>query len=200
MTPRPSTGARERIVQAAQESYHEQGYHGTTMDEILARAGSTKGSLYYHFQSKEALTEAVILERLMGFVDGFWGRTQWHDDPIGYLQGWIQNANPRALERGCPVNSLAQEVAFSNDSFREALASVFDRWIVLIATGLTAGVRNGSVRSDVDPHVAATYFLACFEGFLSLAKVNGEGPDFVSRSCAPMVAYLESLRPSGSPV
>lgn len=198
MTPRPSTGARERIVQAAQESYHEQGYHGTTMDDILKRAGSTKGSLYYHFDSKEALTEAVIVERLMGFVEGFWGRSQWHHDPVTYLQSWIQNTNPRALERGCPVNSLAQEVAFANEAFRDALGSVFDRWVVLIATGITAGIRNGSVRGDIDAHVAATYFLACFEGFLSLAKVNGKGPDFVSRACAPMVAYLESLRPQMS--
>ena len=164
------------------------------MDEVLQRAGSNKGTLYHHFSSKEALTEAVILERLMGFVEGFWDREQWHSDPVGYLQSWIQNANPRALERGCPVNSLAQEVAFANESFRGALRLVFERWIHLIAAGLTAGIRNGSVRADIEPELAATYFLACFEGFLSLAKVNRRGPEFIAKACVPMLEYLESLR------
>ena len=93
------------------------------------------------------------------------------------------------------MNSLAQEVSFSDPELRARLDDLFDYWISSIAAGLQAGIENGTVRADVDPVRAATYYLAVWEGFVALAKTKPEGLAFVNRSIGPLVEWLDSLRP-----
>jgi AcrR family transcriptional regulator len=52
-----------RILDAAYSLFMEQGYHGTSMRQIVERAGITMGGVYNHFASKEAIWEAVFFER-----------------------------------------------------------------------------------------------------------------------------------------
>src|SRR5580693_5008554 len=51
---------RESLLQAARELFGEQGYAATSTEEIVAKAGVTKGALYHHFSDKESLFRAVF--------------------------------------------------------------------------------------------------------------------------------------------
>ncbi|MEV0374198.1 ScbR family autoregulator-binding transcription factor [Streptomyces sp. NPDC050636] len=51
---------RSRIVRAAAEAFRENGYEGTSTTDILKRAEVTRGALYFHFPSKEAIADAVV--------------------------------------------------------------------------------------------------------------------------------------------
>jgi AcrR family transcriptional regulator len=53
---------REVIIEASYQLFTEQGYHGTSMRAIAARAGITAGSIYNHFIDKEQIIQAVILK------------------------------------------------------------------------------------------------------------------------------------------
>jgi AcrR family transcriptional regulator len=53
---------RETILEASYQLFAEQGYHGTSMRAIAARAGITAGSIYNHFSDKERIIQAVILK------------------------------------------------------------------------------------------------------------------------------------------
>ncbi|OIJ65408.1 ScbR family autoregulator-binding transcription factor [Streptomyces mangrovisoli] len=55
---------RRVIVEAAASVFDERGYEAATIGEILARSGVTKGALYFHFPSKQALAEGVLNEQL----------------------------------------------------------------------------------------------------------------------------------------
>jgi AcrR family transcriptional regulator len=57
-TPREST--RERLIQAAYQEFVQNGYHGTSMRQIAARAGLAVGGIYNHFDSKDILFAAVL--------------------------------------------------------------------------------------------------------------------------------------------
>ncbi|MCA9773881.1 MAG: helix-turn-helix transcriptional regulator, partial [Myxococcales bacterium] len=60
MTPRNDSGiTRERLLGAAQELMMEKGYAATSVDQICARAGLTKGSFFHHFRGKEDLAVAA---------------------------------------------------------------------------------------------------------------------------------------------
>jgi AcrR family transcriptional regulator len=109
MSPRTSTGVRERIVAAAQSAFHERGYHGTSLDEILGRAGATKGGLYHHFPDKESLASAVVSERLNGLVLARWGGTDWHEAPIDYLRASGDGVHTQPHPGGCPGHKRAPE-------------------------------------------------------------------------------------------
>ncbi len=62
-TLRKGEATQARILDAAYALFMEQGYHGTSMRQIVAHAGITTGGLYNHFASKEEIWEAVFLDR-----------------------------------------------------------------------------------------------------------------------------------------
>jgi AcrR family transcriptional regulator len=53
---------------AAAEQFAVHGFHGTTLSAVLTAAGVTKGSLYFHFEDKEALAEAIIGQMAAGWA------------------------------------------------------------------------------------------------------------------------------------
>ena len=64
-----SDRTRRRILDAAAASFHEHGFAAVTLKDIAGRAGLQAGSLYYHFDSKEEIVEAVLtagVERAFG--------------------------------------------------------------------------------------------------------------------------------------
>ncbi|MFZ1767899.1 MAG: TetR/AcrR family transcriptional regulator [Caldilinea sp.] len=60
---RKGEATQARILDAAYSLFMEQGYHGTSMRQIVERAGVTTGGVYNHFASKEEIWVAVFLER-----------------------------------------------------------------------------------------------------------------------------------------
>src|SRR5436190_12447078 len=74
---RPSTGARERIMEAAIEVLKSDGYAGLTIAKVAARAGESKPLVAYHYGSKQGLVEAagrsiaeMITDEVLEAVDG----------------------------------------------------------------------------------------------------------------------------------
>ena len=55
MAKRDGRNTRGRIINAAWELFYEQGYEDTTIDEIIERSGTSKGSFYHYFEGKDAL-------------------------------------------------------------------------------------------------------------------------------------------------
>src|ERR1700731_417328 len=88
---RDSERTRERLLQAASREIYRSGFQSASLDKILALAGVTKGALYYHFKSKEALGYAVVEEVIAPDVHGKWVRPlQSVRDPIDALIGAVQ--------------------------------------------------------------------------------------------------------------
>src|ERR1700744_3088217 len=88
---RNSERTRERLLQAASREIYRSGFQSASLDTILAVAGVTKGALYHHFDSKEALGYAVVEEVIAATVRGNWVRPlQTGKDPIDALIGAVQ--------------------------------------------------------------------------------------------------------------
>lgn len=51
---------RERLLQSAKELFSKRGYHETTVDEIVNRAGLSKGAFYFYFTSKEQILKELV--------------------------------------------------------------------------------------------------------------------------------------------
>ncbi|MBI2171968.1 MAG: TetR/AcrR family transcriptional regulator [Chloroflexi bacterium] len=58
--PPPEMTTYDRILNAATEVIAQQGYSGAGVQEIIERAGASKGSFYFHFPSKEKMVEALV--------------------------------------------------------------------------------------------------------------------------------------------
>src|SRR3954452_5097275 len=71
-----SEATRRRIITSAVELFNEIGYPATGLGDIIERAELTKGALYYHFDSKEALATAIIEEGAAKVIDAFRGASR----------------------------------------------------------------------------------------------------------------------------
>ena len=81
MSSRSSRNTRGRIIAAAWKLFYEQGYDDTTVEEIIERSGTSRGSFYHYFDGKDAL-----LSSLSYLFDEEYARLQAELDPE--LDSW----------------------------------------------------------------------------------------------------------------
>jgi TetR/AcrR family transcriptional regulator, transcriptional repressor for nem operon len=122
---------RQVLLQATFREVYRSGFQSTGLDTILAATGVTKGALYHHFDSKEALGYALVDEVIAGQTRDKWVRPlDRSTDPIGTLIAVVRGTSLRIedVRCGCPLNNLAQEMSPLDEHFRKRLARVFDDW------------------------------------------------------------------------
>jgi AcrR family transcriptional regulator len=187
---------RERLLQSAFREVHRSGFQSAGIDTILAATNVTKGALYYHFESKEALGYAIVEEVIAKIVRDGWLRPLLsHGQPIDILIGIVRRlpARPEDIRAGCPLLNLSQEMSPLDEQFRKRLERIFLSWQQGVATLLRKGQSQGSVRRNLNPDEAASFLIAMVEGYASLAK-NAQNATVWEVGIRNIVKWLRSLR------
>ena len=189
---------RERLLQAGYREMYRSGFQSASIDSILAATNVTKGALYHHFESKEALGYAIVDEVVAKLPRDRWFlplQRSEDKDPIDALIGVVQAipTRPRDIKGGCPLVNLAQEMSPLDEQFRKRLQTIFHAWQEAIATVLRRGQSQGTVRSDLVPDEAATFLIAMVEGYEVLAK-NSQDVKVWKMGIRNIVGWLKSLR------
>ncbi|MFZ0200539.1 MAG: TetR/AcrR family transcriptional regulator [Candidatus Sulfotelmatobacter sp.] len=190
------------MLQAAFREVYRYGFQSAGIDTILAATDVTKGALYYHFESKEALGYAIIEEIVATFPRDRWLlplQRSKDKDPINALIGIVQAipARPSDLKAGCPLVNLAQEMSQLDEQFRKRLERIFHAWQEGIAMALRRGQHQGTVRRDLVPEETASFLIAMVEGYEVLAK-NAQDAKVWNMGIRNIVSWLSSLRASGN--
>lgn len=180
-------------MDAAAGVFARLGYDRARMADIVEASGLSKGSVYFHFDSKEALAVAVLESR----------QERWLRDVERLLAGAPRGADrlrrllPAMLElhRTDPdawvISRLAQNLA-AVESTRELAASTMRRWIELVA-GLIRDAR-ASPLSEPDDATLATVLVGAFDGVkMTVDTVSGGDRDAAARMLAAGGAQLEAM-------
>jgi len=189
-----------RILDAAEELFAAHGFVKTTVDEIAAAAGVSKGLVYDHYASKEALL-AAVWERLVDAWTEEVRKTKFTDGSIADAIGEVVrvsleyvNATPLlrriiALDPGSLVpGGLEGEVAFAR-KYRADFERVLAR-----------GVRRGELRRDLDvAHTAEVIWILHFaltrELFVGSQRASRADAEQLLRSAVDLV--VAGLRAPG---
>ncbi|MEU4415890.1 TetR/AcrR family transcriptional regulator [Nocardia salmonicida] len=130
-------GTRERILEATAELYRRQGMSATGLKQISSTAKAPFGSIYHHFPGgKESISVEVI--RREGVRYGDFVGTQLADaDPATAIPQLFENAG-RLMEsqdysEACSIETIALEVASTNERLRIEAAEVFQDWLTRLA-------------------------------------------------------------------
>jgi TetR/AcrR family transcriptional repressor of nem operon len=196
--PRDPERTRGRLLRAAFQEIHRSGFRNADLDTILARAGVTKGALYYHFDNKEALGYAVVDEVIAINLHRKWVQPLRNaKDPIDVLVRIIQSESLKSedVQRGCPLLNLSQEMSGLDEGFRSRTAQVYKDWHVAMAEALREGQKRRLVRSDINANETAMFVIAAWEGYVVLGK-NSQDPRTMKTGQRRVSGHLESLRPA----
>jgi TetR/AcrR family transcriptional regulator, transcriptional repressor for nem operon len=179
---------RDRVVAEAAQLIFEGGVAGTSMEDVKKAAGVSSSQLYHYFADKRALVLAVI-EHQSDAILAAQQPLLGHLDSVDALRAWRDQAV--AIERslrcrgGCPIGSLAGEVAECDETAREDIARGFARWESAISEGVRAMHARGELPADTDPGELALALLAAHQGGLVLTQVR--------RDPAPLEAVLDAM-------
>lgn len=155
---------RERLLTTAATLFQAQGYHATGLNQVVAEGRAPKGSLYFHFPGgKEQLAaESVALSAAKVHE---WLRDASDVDEA--LDLFARQLVASDFKDGCPVATVALDVAGESEQIREACAAAYSSWRHVLVEFL---VRQG-IHADRAAGLAITV-LAAVEGALLLAKTQ----------------------------
>ncbi len=174
-----------------------QGFAATTVDQICAEAGLTKGSFFHHFESKEALglaAMAAFAELGMGLYAVAWDAPDV--GPLEKLHRLLDVMSDLARQHGelltCMVGMLSQELALSNATVRQAGEGHMEAWVGAVAGLLTEAKRLHPPRVGFDSDAVAWMLYSTWQGSMLVGKTR-QRPEMVIENLRQMRAYLDGL-------
>jgi AcrR family transcriptional regulator len=172
LTPK-GRATRDRIAQAAATLIVTEGLAAFNMDNVRKATSVSGSQLAHYFADKSALIRAVIghqIDVVLGFhrqpklggLDSFDDFERWIDLNMRYLK--------RIGYSGTPTyHALAGQLAKSDDTTREALASGYRRWVDLLAEAIQRMKDGGVLVADADPRELALVIVSAHQGGGTLA-------------------------------
>jgi TetR/AcrR family transcriptional regulator, repressor for uid operon len=174
--PETLAARRDEILQAAETCFARQGFHQTTIQDVIRESGLSAGGIYGHFASKEDLIQAIGESRHAR--DGaLFAIASEDSDPLQDLRA-IARAFLGDLqqEQGLRSRRVALQLwaeALRDDVIREQVTSGVQKPIAAIADKLRRGQSLGLVDRSLKPRSIARAMVAMFQGFV-LQRLWGE--------------------------
>lgn len=167
---------RARIVDATADLVFERGAAGTSLDDVRTATGTSKSQLFHYFPGGKSELLAAVVQRqtervfdaqrpALDKLDSWTALRRWRNGIIA-VQRQLHCAG------GCPIGSLANELAEHDPQLRSQLAESFASWQSYIENGLAAMRERGQLRRDADPATLALATIAALQGGLLLTKTT----------------------------
>jgi TetR/AcrR family transcriptional repressor of uid operon len=168
---------RAQILTAAISCLADKGYHGTSIDDIAALTGLSKGAIYHHFESKREILLALFEEWSADLLTR-WRNIGEHSNPLEALSRDAQEALTM-VEDIVPLSRAGLEFcsyAVRDDELRQRIAAVYTDARRHL-TGLIEEGRQLGLLRDVKAQPMATVILALFEGLFLMKAIDPEAVD-----------------------
>jgi AcrR family transcriptional regulator len=197
MMSRRSEATREKLFEAAVDLIGERGYHGTTVDDIVERAGVAKGTVYYHFAGKTELFQALLGDGLERLSKAFRAEVEQNADPRQALRCIVETELRFIRDHQAFSKLLMSELWRADRVWREALVMLRRDYVSCVEAVLRQGVEEGHFRKDLDPrHAASVLFGTIAVSALDWLVFDPERP--MADVAAETLGYVEgAVRPRG---
>lgn len=181
--------SREKILDHATRVFHRKGFLSTTVNDLLDAGCITKGKLYFHFVSKEAVGLEVLSRARTSFrrflADALQGETPGNRLERFFYQALDRNRS-KGFVGGCLFGNTALEASDTAPEFSEPVSEVFREWIDTLRATIAAAQDSGEVRRDLPAAQLAELIVAAIEGGIMQSRLN--------KDPGPLTRTFESLR------
>ena len=166
------TPTRDRLIQAAMDVFAERGYHGATVDNIVAASETSKGAFYHYFSSKQAIFLS-LLDRLVQMVEA--GVEQAIEQEAGALAK-VEAALRVVLEVASARRDLARilliEAAALGPEFEQSRLGIHRRFAALIQRYLDRAAADGAIPPQ-DTRAAAAAWIGAINEVITQQLAQG---------------------------
>ena len=149
---------RERILEAAELVFAENGYHEALVDEIGKRTSISKGGLYFHFPSKERLFFAVMDRLADKLVKHAEKATMRADTPIAAAEAALDAVVVALSKRKRIARLLVTQGYSMGNAFESKRSEIFNRFSMVIKRRLDEAKSAGQI-GDVDTDLASRIWI-----------------------------------------
>lgn len=195
-TADPHAPTKEKLIESAVALFMEKGYASTSVDEICAKAGATKGSFFHFFKSKDELGKTamrVFADRQLAWMLGAGARASV--DPKARALGWVDIAvtrfEDRAQPAGCVLGALTQELAETRPDFKRVGSECFEMWLGAVGEDFAAALK-GRRDARAEARRLAVMFTSIAQGSMLMTKAMGD-PSVGAENMRRFREYLESV-------
>ncbi|MEK7657529.1 MAG: TetR/AcrR family transcriptional regulator [Elusimicrobiota bacterium] len=186
--PRPKHNARAAILSSASRIFNEKGFHGTSIGDIQEDAGIQRGTLYFHFKSKEDLALAVLEDFFTEVARGLDSAFSAAASP-GSLFLALASVRDQAVadgcRSGCLLGGFGQELSSTQESSRMRMRELFE----LLVSSVERFLPAKGERRDL-----ARLIVSAFHGALIELRVYRD-PAVFDRTMSSLRRLLEADGP-----
>lgn len=183
-----SSDKRVRLLEAAKNLIHKQGFNLSTLADIAKAANVPLGNVYYYFKTKESIAEAVIAHRaqeLHAALQTFEKAENVKERLLAYVQYEMDNVN-HIVKSGCPIGSLCQELAKQDDLLAISARKLLNDRLLWVEKQFQAmGIGQAS-------HELAVQFVAKIQGHSLLAHTF-KNPEIIEQLKPIVNTWLDKV-------
>jgi TetR/AcrR family transcriptional repressor of nem operon len=193
----PRKGARQKLLEAAMSRIRGNGYSATTVDQLCADAGVTKGGFFYHFKSKDALALAAAdywtAANALQLEEASYHR---HSDPLDRVLSYLDFRKAmfkrKIPEFTCLFGTMVQEVYESHPEICKVCGAGIVGHAKTIEADIAAAMKMHRIRATWTAASLALYTQAVLQGAIILAKATGNA-QIAESTIDHLRQYLELL-------
>lgn len=168
---RPITYDRQHVLDEATELFWQQGYEGTSLEDVLRVTGFNRHSLYKEFGGKDGLYLEVLRNYEHRFNDCIGGPLRSQEGGLAAIRSMFDvRMPPDVAGKGCLMTSTLNERECIPEAVGDYANSFTDRQRDAIHHAVSVAQEQGDIPSHKDGHALATYVLYVIQGLGTMSK------------------------------
>jgi TetR/AcrR family transcriptional repressor of nem operon len=189
--------SKARLLDAAMSVFRARGYAASTIDDVCAAAGLTKGSFFHHFKGKEELALAGA-DHFAAMAAGLFRAAPYHahrdplDRVLGYIDFRAAIISGALPEFTCYLGTMVQETFESHPTIRAACERHMSDHVAEIARDIAEAKKKHTPRARWSPESVAWFTQAGLQGAFVLAKARNN-PQAAAECIGHVRRYVELL-------
>jgi TetR/AcrR family transcriptional repressor of nem operon len=189
---------RRKIITESLQLFSVKGYYNTSVSDILAAADLTKGGLYGHFPSKEAIWYAVY-EEAVGIWKGIvFKGIRSNSDPLRRIEKFIENdmldyLGADIFEGGCFFLNMLVELSGQSALMSKQILRGFVRLSGLLRSWLEQADQKGMLQENLDLKEVSNFIIISLNGAAAL-YISSKDRNILDQTVQQLKFYIKQLR------
>ncbi len=169
---------KQFIIEKTAPVFNQKGFAGTSLSDLTAATGLTKGAIYGNFENKDEIAIAAFDHNVAILIQGIREKQETKKDTVGKLLAYVEFYRTafenEALLMGCPLVNMATEADDTHPILREKVKAVFQMWQKSVEKLVQQGIDEWKIRRNINPHAFSCVMISMIQGGMTISKATGD--------------------------